>query len=36
MTDRYDRIPEIALDWHRDGRGARWPMWPIWTVAHGI
>ena len=22
MTDRYDRIPEIALDWHRDGRGA--------------
>jgi len=22
MTDRYDRIPEIALGWHRDGRGA--------------
>jgi xanthine dehydrogenase accessory factor len=22
MTDRHDRIPEIALDWHRDGRGA--------------
>ncbi|MDX1820722.1 MAG: XdhC family protein [Paracoccaceae bacterium] len=21
-TDRHDRIPEIALDWHRDGRGA--------------
>ncbi len=22
MSDRYDRIPETALDWHRDGRGA--------------
>lgn len=22
MTDRYDRIPEVALEWHRDGRGA--------------
>ena len=22
MADRYDRIPETALDWHRDGRGA--------------
>ena len=22
QTDRYDRIPEIALAWHRDGRGA--------------
>jgi xanthine dehydrogenase accessory factor len=22
MTDRHDRIPEIALAWHREGRGA--------------
>ena len=22
MVDRIDRIPEIALEWHRDGRGA--------------
>lgn len=22
MDDRHDRIPEIALDWHRQGRGA--------------